>query len=111
MKGLEPEWDVFPPLALPIHGVRLKRRTVSLGHLTVAALGVHTSLIYLDASISRWNDAAAVQKHIDYLRERLEEVSWNGHQFGAICTSLPAMVRHVDRALATVMLDQVANAV
>ena len=77
----------------------------------IAALGVHTSLIYLDASISRWNDAAAVQKHIDYLRERLEEVSWNGHQFGAICTSLPAMVRHVDRALATVMLDQVANAV
>jgi Mg-chelatase subunit ChlD len=69
----------------------------------ITALGVHTDLIYLTGSTDT-DRLAATHK---WLTER----RWNGHELGAIATSLPAMVKHIDKALASVMLDVIADAV
>ena len=69
----------------------------------ISNLGVHTDLIYL----THKSDTDS----LDHLREWMTERQWNGHALGAIATSLPAMVRHIDKALAGVMLDVIADAV
>jgi hypothetical protein len=69
----------------------------------ISDLGVHTDLIYLTAN----QDADG----LDHLSAWMKERRWNGHNLGAIATSLPAMVRHIDKALAGVMLDVIADAV
>ena len=69
----------------------------------IGNLGVHTDLIYL----THRTDTDG----LDHLRDWMEARKWNGHKLGAIATSLPAMVRHIDKALAGVMLDVIADAV
>ena len=69
----------------------------------IGNLGVHTDLIYLTHRTDT--------NGLDHLRDWMEERKWNGHKLGAIATSLPAMVRHIDKALAGVMLDVIADAV
>ena len=73
-------------------------RTLSLSRAVRAG-----DLIYLTGSTDT-DRLAATHK---WLTER----RWNGHELGAIATSLPAMVKHIDKALASVMLDVIADAV